>query len=356
MRNYVWFLISIGFCFFPCCSRLNMNAKQAAANSSLAAVPVDNGEEISASDIDGYYINRNFNVWKIYTQDDIIYMEHFASHARYTNEIFKVTEKSLENGFLTLRLAGTPKPNNPNPGRWLNCVVYKKDNNFYLDESDLNETKIIITNEFRRENINFEENADMFEKMQVISLFYRASRYSENTIYVITPKYPVMEIAAIGLDDDFIVQNIDIGSIEYEDGMLYAHFSDKKLSVENDIINNTGMVDLYSGSGVTRDVNYPNIGGGLAMLKQNFDNITIKTMDFDVNDIIDEFNGSILVRFRGDNYIIKNGHIIDEAPRGGEVTFLEIIKQDNDITIINYKSTKRNDDSKSINFEITYKK
>lgn len=335
MRNCVWFLILV-FVFFPCCSRLNMNTKQAA--------------EISIFDIDGYYINRDFNVWKVYTENDITYMEHFASHARYTNEIFKVIEKSLEDGFLTLRLAGVPKPNNPNPGRQLNCVVYKKDNIFYLDE-----TKLII-NEFRRENIDFQENEDMFKKMQEISLFYTGSRYSKNVIYVITPKYPIMEIAAIGLDNDFIVQSIDTGSIEYEDGMLYAHFSDKKLSVENDIIGNTGVIDLYSRYGVTRDVYYPNIGSRLIILKQSFNKTIIKSMDFDVDNIIEKFNGSILVKFRSENYIIKNGIIIDSAPHSGEVTFLEIKKQDNDITIIDYEETKRYDYSKKINLEIIYER
>ena len=346
MKNCAWVLLSI-FCFFPCCSRLNINTKQAAA--------------ISILDIDGYYINRDFNVWKIYTQNGITYMEHFASYATNTNQIFKVTKWSLEDGFLTLRLVGTPKPDNPNFGTKLNCVVYKKDNNFYLDEAQSHETEFII-NEFRRENIDFEENADMFEKMQAISLFYRESRYSKNTMYVITPKYPVMEIAAIKLDDDFIVQSIDIGSIEYEDGILYAHFSDKKLSVRNDIINNTGDVDLYSMYGLTKDVNYPNIGDRLALLKQNFNRTIIKSMDFDESmdfrggNIIDKFNGSILVKFKDDNYIIKNGTIIDSAPRNGQTATLEIIKQDNDITIINYIETKLYDDSKKINLEIIYER
>jgi hypothetical protein len=235
-------------------------------------------------DIDGYYINRNFIIWKIYTKNNITYMENLCHSGRYTEEIFQVTEKIMEENVLILALDGKPKIGNPNQGQTLHCIIYKIDDKTYLDEGQKTDLEmkngsyvwgeeLKILNEFIKEDIEYD--ADMFEKYQDIYIFYRGSYYYKNNIYVITPKYPVMEIALIELDDNFIVKRVDVGSIKYENNEMFAFFSDRILSFENDL-EEIRNIKLYERYGKTKDIIFPNIGDRIIMSKQYFDKINIK--------------------------------------------------------------------------------
>ncbi|MCL2289176.1 MAG: hypothetical protein FWC34_00495 [Bacteroidetes bacterium] len=301
--------------------------------------------------IDGYFINRRFEIWKIYTYQNITHAIHLAAHARNTNRIFQVKEKAIENGMLILTLFGTPNPGNPNPPSWTRLVLDKRDTGLYLyeffptimqlrfgrwtgDSDELN-----TYNEFRREDITYQESK--FRRMQRISLWRRGAHYYRNTIYVINPRYPIMEIVAIEVDEKFIVQNINVGEIVYEDGEIYAHFSNKKLSMENDLIGRMSRINLFPDlhRWQMQDIIYPSIGERLVSLQQNFIKVIEKRVDFghsSVGNIIERLTDSILINVNEKNYVIKNGVIVDNFPRSTQDGDFSIIEQNDDITIINY--------------------
>jgi hypothetical protein len=316
------------------------------------------------SNIDGYYINRDFNVWKIYTKENITYMEHFASHARNTNEVFTIMNKTLKDGILTLILAGKPNADNPNPGTNLQCIIYKENDSVYLDEEkptareEINgyvvwKKELQRLKEFRKYDIDYHQ--DLFKKMQWLSLFYHGSSFYKDEIFIITPKYPIMEIVSINVNDDFIVQSVNIGEIEYENGMLYANIGNKKFSIEDDFIGKVRYIDLYYKSGKTRDIVYPTISDKLIKMKQEYYGINVKYFDFDVSNIIEKYKDSILVQFKKEKYILKNGIIIDVIPRSGETEIIEIIEQSNEKTVVEYFNTERHDYTKKVNLEIIFK-
>lgn len=339
MKIPILLMIPILF-VFPCCTQMTIN-----------------------SNIDGYYINRNFNVWKIYTKERITYMEHFASHAINTDEIFTIMNKTLENGILTLTLAGKPNVDNPNPGTNLRCVIYREKDGIYLDEEktttreEINgyvvwKKELQILKEFRKYDIDYHQ--DLFRKMQQFSLFYHGSCYYKNEIFIITPKYPIMEIASIKVNDDFIVQSVNIGEIEYENGLLYVNIINRKFSIENEFIGKVSYIDLYYMWGTTIDVAYPVVGDKLVKMKQKYYGINVKYFDFDVSNIIEKYKNSVLVKFKEKNYIVKDGRIIDGIPRSGETEIIKIIRQNNEKTVIDYFNTTRYDYSNKVNLEIIY--
>lgn len=315
------------------------------------------------SNIDGYYINADFNIWKIYTEKNVTYMEHYAVHARNTNRVFTVTSKILKDGILTLNMVGKPNPGNPNPVTNLICVIYQKDNSLYLDEEKPKTREVIngnvvwkrelqILNEFRKYDINYHE--DLFKKMQNLSLFYRDSRYCKGEIFAIIPKYPTMEIASIKVDENFTVESVNVGTIHYEDGLLYAYISDEKISIENNFIKNGIDIDLFYSGGKQKTINFPKIGDTLIKIKQNYNKIVINRNDYDVSNIIEKYRDSTLIQFKEKFYILKDGIIIDTIPRSGETEDIKIVEQNEVRTIIDYYNNQRYDYTKQVNLEIVY--
>jgi len=317
------------------------------------------------TDIDGYYINRNFFVWRIYTQNRITYMEYYAHGNGNSNWTYRTT-RTMVNGMIKLHLIGKPKPGNPNSEISFNCIVYKNGNDLYLDEEksttrrEVNgrviwDKELNIINEYRKDDINFIENLKMFHEMQSIYFHYRGSYFRDNIIYVVTPKYPIIEIALIELNKLFFVQKIDIGIIRYENGILNAHFSDRILSVENDLIRRTRYIELYTQWGPTRDIIYPDIGDRIINFMQRFSEITVNSMDFSIDEITERYNNSILINVRNLNYIIKNGIIIDEVPRSGQNDYNRMIEQNNEISIINYVNENPNNFRQKNNINLIYR-
>lgn len=328
----------------------------------------------SSTNINGYYINLGFDTWKIYSQGNDTYLEHFRMGLD-SNEIFRVTGRSLSDGNLILTLTGTPKPGNPNPGRNARVILSKKDNDFYLDSeryttrNEVNgrviwDTELRIYNEFRRENIVYDES--MFKKMQRISS-QSGSYYYAGALYVIYPRYPEIEIAKIDLDDNFIVQNIDIGRITYENGSLYMHLSNTIQPIEDNFMFRMGSLGLYQRFGNsprlrTRNIIYPEFGTSLIKSKQVFDSITVIRNDYSVDDIIERYTGSFIITIDDQNnrdetyYVIKNGYLINYFPTAGETLLARVTERNSDITIIDYSDNSRSDWNKKINLEIKYKR
>ena len=85
------------------------------------------------SNIDGYYISKNFGVWKIYTKNDKTFMEEPLLYSSNYEFVFEVLQRTMVDGNLHLRLHGTPNPGNPNPEQMLNCIIHINNNKIYLD-------------------------------------------------------------------------------------------------------------------------------------------------------------------------------------------------------------------------------
>ena len=62
------------------------------------------------SNIDGYYISKKFGLWKIYTQNEITFMEEPLLYSSNYGYVFKVFQRTMVDKYLHLRLHGTPNP------------------------------------------------------------------------------------------------------------------------------------------------------------------------------------------------------------------------------------------------------
>jgi hypothetical protein len=199
----------------------------------------------------------------------------------------------------------------------------------------------------------------MFEKMQDLSLRYRDSRYYNGEIFIIIPKYPIMEIVTITLDDDFVVQSVDVGSIQYDNGLLYTHVNDEVTLLQDDTPEDEYFhmgreIDLLHIGWLQKEINLPQVGDKLIKLKQNYSETIIHRNDFDVSRIIEKYKDSVLVQFNEELYIIKDDEIIDRFPRDGETEYITIAEQNADKTVIDYQSNERYDYTKKAHLEIIY--
>lgn len=87
------------------------------------------GQSLSRnSNIDGIYVSEGFKAWKIYTENNITFMECYT-HTILKDIVFKVEKRFDKDEFyLTLR-------SNNNRVPLMYCLIYMKDGIIYLDQS-----------------------------------------------------------------------------------------------------------------------------------------------------------------------------------------------------------------------------
>ena len=304
MKNCLYILLLLTL-FGSCTGK----EKENIAPLNRLQIDTDNKENAAEADqlttdtnIDGYYIDRKFGVCEIYTQNGTTYM--VIPH-RYSDNstTFKLLEKNIENNILHLEFIDTSSLNSD---LIYNCAIHIDNNEIYLDkweririEENGNvywKNKLTIKNEFRKYDIEYDE--EKYNAINRLSWFANWPHYVHYSIFIITPKYPIMEIALLKLDDDFYITDIDIGEILYEDSELYAHFNDTVLSLKDDLkfnFNNFLEFCTFPRSQTTGNVIYPNIGDRVITGKQHFESMTIKKEGFNIETVAEEYSDTLLI-------------------------------------------------------------
>jgi len=253
--------------------------------------------------LEGIYVNDLFEAWEIRRESGALVAEMYSRTSMY-EDVFKV-DASFKNGTYLLRLYRS--------NRGLECLVYEDDNKVFLDYERLPRGRgVKQIREFIKTDSTSLDKSD-FEQISGIANWKKGAIYAGgDTVFILVPRYPTIDVARVTVDRSFKVKNISLGYLDFPSDKLMIRLPDGDIEYAS-TYESKRILDLFDGS----EVVLPIVGDSLCRVVLEQANVQVKEGSVGHESLVKLLRSSRYCVFNKQFYLFSDDGLIDSGPREG---------------------------------------